>query len=174
MRENIVFPITMGLTDGVITVLMLASADFLGPSVMTVDLALRIAFGSAFVGTLSFFIAEYSRLRFQLIRASRQLTMHSPESLIRSDLGAKIFMESLAGTLLSGTFGFVGALIPLSVDVIDPAFGLVAILSAYFVLAAMGLAIGNISSGNKYKWMAALILLGLIVTTVGNFVSIIH
>ena len=59
MRENLVFPITMGLTDGVITVLMLASADFLGPSVMTVDLALRIAFGSAFVGTLSFFIAEY-------------------------------------------------------------------------------------------------------------------
>ena len=174
MRENLVFPITLGLTDGVITVLMLASADFLGPSVMTVDLAVRIAFGSAFVGTLSFFIAEYSRLRFQLIRASRQLSMNSPESLIKSDLGAKIFIESLAGTLLSGSFGFVGALIPLSVDVIEPTFGFVAILSAYFVLAAMGLAIGNISSGNRYKWMAALICLGFIVTGVGKFISIVY
>jgi len=174
LRENLVFPLTMGLTDGVITVLMLASADFLGPSVMTVDLAVRISFGSAFVGTLSFFIAEYSRLRFQLIRASRQLTMNSPESLIKSDLGTKIFVESLAGTLLSGSFGFIGALIPLSVDVIDPKMGFIAILSAYIVLATMGLAIGGISSGNKYKWMAALVLLGLIVTTVGNFISIVH
>lgn len=174
MREDLVFPVTMGLTDGVITVLMLASADFLGPSVMTVDLAVRISFGSAFVGTLSFFIAEYSRLRFQLIRASRQLTMNSPESLIKSDLGMKIFFESIAGTLLSGSFGFIGALIPLSVDVFDPKMGFIAILSAYIVLATMGLTIGGISSGNKYKWMAALVLLGLIVTAVGNFISIVH
>lgn len=174
MRENIIFPITMGLTDGVITVLMLASADFLGPSFMTVDLATRIAFGSAFVGTLSFFIAEYSRLRSQLMRASQHLTMNPDDSLVKTDLGTRIVIESLGGTFLAGAFGFLGALIPLFVDVVWSTAGYLAIVSAYLVLAIMGIAISSVSSGKRYKWMTSLIVLGVAVTIVGKFISIVN
>lgn len=173
MRDDILFPVTLGLTDGIITVLMLASADFLGPSNMSVLLALRIAFGSAFVGTLSFFIAEYSRLRSELTRASQQLTMRSSNRLVKTDLGTRILVESLGGTLLSGSFGFVGALIPLLFDVFLPAEGYMAILSAYLVLAFMGMGIARISSGNRLRWMGSLIVLGITVTMVGKFIAIV-
>lgn len=69
---------------------------------------------------------------------------------------------------MKGSFGFIGALIPLSLDVTEATRGFIAIFSGYFVLAAMGSAIGSISSGNRHKWMAALIFLGIILTVVKN------
>ncbi|MEM0156378.1 MAG: hypothetical protein QW597_07265 [Thermoplasmataceae archaeon] len=173
MRDDILFPVTLGLTDGIITVLMLASADFLGPSNMTVTLAVRIAFGSAFVGTLSFFIAEYSRLRSELTKVSQHLTMRPSNRLIKTDLGTRILIESLGGTLLSGSFGFIGALIPLLFDVILPAEGYLAIISAYLVLAIMGMGIASVSSGNRLRWIMSLIILGATVTVVGKFIAIV-
>ena len=98
-KPNFLFPLTLGLSDGIITTLMLISNSIIHESYIGTNLALRVAFGSAFVGGFSYFIAEYTRLRSEISRTSKQLILRSPSYLIRSKIGRDILIESVLGTL---------------------------------------------------------------------------
>ncbi len=112
MRPRLLFPVTIGLSDGIITSLMIAASRMAEPSSVSAYFALRVAAGSAIVGMFSFFVAEYSRLRNELSRSSRQLGYPSPSFLLRTRLGRSILVEAITGTSASGVSGFTGALIP--------------------------------------------------------------
>ena len=81
MKYSLLFPATIGLADGIITALVLVTGSILSGAGLSPGLSERVAFGSAFVGTFSFFIAEYSRLRGEINKTSRQLNLSSPRLL---------------------------------------------------------------------------------------------
>lgn len=174
MRLKLIFPITIGLSDGIITALMLVSGDILRGTQIYLGLAFRVAYGSSFVGTFSYFIAQYSELRGELSRTSRQLNLKSPTYLIRSKLGRDIVFESVAGAASAGLFGFVGALIPLATSVFIPADPMFAIISAEATLAVLGLGIGKAVRGNYIFWVVMMFVIGIVVAWAGDYLYLVR
>ncbi len=166
-KPNFLFPFTLGLSDGIITTLMLISNSIIHESYIGTNLALRVAFGSAFVGGFSYFIAEYTRLRSEISRTSKQLVLRSPSYLIKSKIGHDILIESVAGTALSVGSGFLGSMVPLSFSIILPTYGLISIMVAIGALSIMGLGIAKSVRGSYIFWLMTMIALGVIVTYIG-------
>lgn len=172
-KENLVFPLTLGLSDGIITTLMLISRTIIHGDLPGFNLAFRVAFGSAFVGGFSFFIAEYSRLRGEISRTSRQLMLRSPSYLIRSKIGKDILLEAVSGTGASIISGFSGSMIPLSFAALFPGMSIFAIYIADGSLALLGAGIAKSVSGNYIFWIFTMFLLGIVVTILGNFLNLV-
>ncbi len=174
MRFKPLFPITIGLSDGIITALMLVSGDILRGEYVYLGLALRVAYGSSFVGTFSYFIAQYSELRGELSRTSRQLNLRSSSYLLKSKLGRDIIFESVLGAASAGFFGFVGALIPLLPDVLIPNMPLFAIGFSEASLAVLGIGIGRAVRGNYIFWIILMASIGLLVAWAGNYLFLVQ
>ncbi len=172
-NSNIIFPLTLGLSDGIITTLMLISRTVIEGNFSGIDLAFRIAFGSSFVGGFSFFIAEYSKLRGEISHSSRQLMLRSPSYLVKSRIGKDILVESVAGTGASILSGFVGAMLPLSLAILFPTRGLIAIYLADGAMALLGAGIAKSVNGNYIFWIITMFVLGIAVTVLGNFLNLV-
>jgi VIT1/CCC1 family predicted Fe2+/Mn2+ transporter len=173
MNTKIFFPIAIGVTDGIITTLMLVSALIIHHLYIDISLAIRVAFGSAFVGTFSYFIAEYSSMRVQLSRESRHLNLSSPAYLLRSQPGRDILKESVLYTSLTGICSFSGSFIPLIFEVLIPSNGYIAITVAVLALAMTGFVISRSISGNPFFWVTLMVFLGVIVSVIGNALQLI-
>lgn len=172
-RQALLFPFTLGLSDGVITTLMLIARTLIYSEPIGLNLALRVAFGSAFVGGFSFFIAEYSRLRGEISRTSRQLNLRSPSYLIRGKIGRDIMLESVAGTSISVLSGFTGSMIPLAFSVLVPQDGRLSVIVAILSLAALGAGVGKSVKGNYIFWIITMMALGVIVSAIGFFLHLV-
>ncbi len=172
-KSVLTFPLTLGLSDGIITTLMLISHTILHGNLISAGLALRVAFGSAFVGGFSFFIAEYSRLRGEISRTSKQLMLRSPAYLIRSRIGRDILVESVTGTGASVLSGFIGSLLPLAIAVAFPRTGAYAVYTADGVLAFLGAGIAKSVSGNYVFWIMTMFILGVSVSLMGDFLNLV-
>lgn len=172
-KQTLLFPFTLGLSDGIITTLMLISRSLIYGDPIGLNLALRVAFGSAFVGGFSFFIAEYSRLRGEISRTSKQLNLRSPAYLIRGKIGRDIMIESVAGTSISVLSGFSGSMIPLAFSVLVPQDGRLSVVVAVLSLAALGAGIGKSVKGNYFFWVLTMVFLGVIVTAIGYYLHLV-
>ena len=172
-KQNLLFPFTLGLSDGIITTLMLISRSLIYGDVIGINLALRVAFGSAFVGGFSFFIAEYSRLRGEISRTSKQLNLRSPAYLIRGKIGRDIMLESVLGTTISVLSGFSGSMIPLAFSVLVPSDGRISVVVAILSLAALGAGISKSVKGNYFFWIVTMVVLGFIVTSIGFYLHLV-
>ncbi|HEY7536057.1 MAG TPA: hypothetical protein VH878_08950, partial [Thermodesulfobacteriota bacterium] len=73
-----VFALVIGLVDGILTALTLAGGKVLNTrdSIET-TLVLRISMAAALSGAFIFFVAEYVRLRGELVHAERHLNLTS-------------------------------------------------------------------------------------------------
>ena len=167
------FPLTLGLSDGIITTLMLVSRTLLSHEAIGIDLALRVSSGSAFVGGFSFFVAEYSRLRGEISRTSRHLVLRSPRYLIRGKIGREILVEAISGTVISVFAGFGGSLIPLFSGVYLPGSSILPVGIGILALAFLGGGIGKSVSGNYYFWIFSMVVIGIIVTVLGDFLNLV-
>lgn len=172
-KQNLLFPFTLGLSDGVITTLMLIARTLISANALSLNLALRVAFGAAFVGGFSFFIAEYSRLRGEISRTSRQLNLRSPAYLIRGKIGRDIMLESVLGTTISVLSGFTGSMIPLAFAILVPEDGVLSIVVAIVSLSALGAGISKSVKGNYLFWILTMSILGMIVTLVGFYLNLV-
>ena len=172
-KGSLTFPLTLGLSDGIITTLMLISRAILTGTLPGFNLALRVAFGSAFVGGFSFFIADYSRLRSEISRTSRQLMLRSPMYLIRGKIGKDILLESVAGTSASVFSGIMGSMLPLTVAIVYHGSGALPIYIADAALALLGAGIAKSVRGNYLFWIFAMFVVGIIVTFLGDFLNLV-
>lgn len=172
-KLNILFPFTLGLSDGIITTLMLISRSLLAGESLQSGLAFRVAFGAAFVGAFSFFIAEYSRLREEISRTSRQLVLRSPSYLIRGKIGKDILVESVIGTAISAATGFTGSMIPLAFSILLPQYGTISVLVAIGSLAALGAGIGRSVKGNYIFWVLTMLIVGMLVSIIGFYLNLV-
>ncbi|WP_393972189.1 hypothetical protein OXIME_000805 [Oxyplasma meridianum] len=173
MKYSLLFPATIGLADGIITALMLVTGSILSGQGISPGLSERVVLGSAFVGVFSFFIAEYSSLRGEINKASRQLNLSSPRSLLKGKIGRDIFIEALVSTSISGVCGYVGAGIPLFINYLFPKNGLIPIISAILAMGALGAGIAKAVSGRYTLWIVAMLIVATLIAIIGNFLRIV-
>jgi predicted membrane protein (TIGR00267 family) len=113
-RGDYAFALVIGLVDGILTALILAAGKVVAAreSIHLSDL-LRVAVVASISAAFTFFVAQYSRFRHELVHAERHLTLGSRGPLVKTRLGHAVFIESIVGSVISGTCSFIGAVLPL-------------------------------------------------------------
>lgn len=174
-RSEQLFPAVIGLMDGVLTALTLAAGKILaGPSAaLTVSLALRIAFGAAASGAFIFYVAEYARLRKEIVHAERHLSLRSRGQLAVSHLGRAVIKDAALGALVSCGLNFLGALCPLLPAAIWPRAPWVALAAALLALALLGAGLARVVYGRSIAWAATLGLVGAALLVLGIEIHIV-
>ncbi len=168
MKQNYLFALVLGVTDGIFAALTLAAGRVINSSEpIELSFACRIAVAGSVSGLFVFFAAEYSRLRGELSHAERHLNLMPRGKLATTHLGQAILRDALKAALISGGGSFCGALFPLLVSGLlgEPSF--VAIVAAILTLGLLGAGVARAIYGNPLRWAAAFMLIGMILTMVG-------
>ena len=113
--------VAMGLADGILSALLLASGRLLGSDRgVDASLALRVAAGALATSGFVFYVGRYAELRGRLMHAERQLNLTSRGRLATTHLGRAVLFEALGDAAVSGASCFAGALLPLSLSAALP------------------------------------------------------
>jgi predicted membrane protein (TIGR00267 family) len=173
-RESLL-PVVLGFSDGIMTALTLAAGRLTSRAQpVTAGLALRIALAALGSGAFVFFIARYAELRRELIRSERQLNLTSHGRLAASHLGKAALREAALSALLSSVAALCGALVPLMVAAIFPAFRWASILAALVTLALLGFGLGRLVHGRTTYWSAGLVAGGAALSLLGVYLKIVN
>jgi predicted membrane protein (TIGR00267 family) len=165
-RHENIFALVIGLTDGILTALTLASGRVVNSTgAISIGLALRIAAASSISGVFVFFTAEYVRQRGALVHAERQLSLTS--HLAATQLGRAALRDTLWGAAISSTCNFLGALLPLIAGALSPGFSWLAIAVGLLALSLLGVAAARFTYGNPALWASALVVAGGLLTLAG-------
>ena len=162
----------IGLIDGLITALIIASNAILSKNVIPFPTALRIAGGSSIVGATSYLVAEYGRMRTDMVRIARHLNPETLRSSKNRSVRIRILMESISGGGIALSFGFIGALIPLgsySIFNMDP---VISMTITFIALSITGIYMGHEAEGSALMWIIALNSVGILMLLLGNFLRI--
>jgi predicted membrane protein (TIGR00267 family) len=162
-----IFALLLGIIDGILTALTLAAGRIISEEMISLTLALRIAFATSLTSSFVFFIAEYTQLRQELITVEKQLNITSRGKLATTNLGKKVFKDSMISTSVTIIFGFIGALIPLLADALFPKAAWVAIIISLAALGILGIRIASSIYANKLAWALSLMTCGIILSIVG-------
>lgn len=171
-REH-VFPVVLGLTDGILTALTLGSGHlFPGASPLSLALSLRIAAASSVSGIFVFFAAEYSRARRELVHAEQQLNLARHGHLATTQLGRAVIRETILAGLLSSSCSFAGAFLPLAVGAVLPDPPWISATVALLALGVLGVAVSRSIYGRWLYWSLGLILAGATLTVIGALLHV--
>jgi VIT1/CCC1 family predicted Fe2+/Mn2+ transporter len=168
------FPLVLGLIDGILTTLTLASGRVIrGTDDLTWGLALRIAGASSLASGFVFFAAEYTRVRGTLVREGRQLNLPVRGHLASTRMGRAGLQDAAGRAALSSGANLVGAFVPLLVAVLYPRYSWVSILIALGLLAGLGLLVARAVAGRWVRWSAGLALAGFALAMIGAEINIV-
>ena len=169
------FALLLGLIDGILTVLALATGHVLNHSAgpITLWFSLKVAFATAASGACIYFFSEYSRQRQGLIHAEKQLNLATHGKLATTQLGRQILKETLWGILVSSVFSFFGGMLPLSIAMLIPHAQWIAIVVALFMLLLLGIGIASLVYGNAFTWSLSLVLAGGLIAFIGYTLNVV-
>jgi hypothetical protein len=160
--------VVMGLADGILTALLLASGRLLGRGEpMTGGLAVRVAVGAMATGAFIFYVGRYAELRGMLIRAERRLNLTSRGRLATTRLGRAVLVEALEDSAVSGIASFGGAMLRLLLAVGAPSVPALAIIASVAMLAVMGAALARVVAGSMPRWVGGLAAGGAAMVALG-------
>jgi len=167
-------PVVLGLSDGVLTALTLATGSLVDPGRhISMSMAMRISASAFATGAFVFLVARYSQLRAELVVAERQLNLTSHGRLASSKLGRAILREAILAAALSSVSSFVGAMIPLIVAALVPAHGWAALVAALITLALLGAGLAKVSFGSPWYWSSTLVAGGVVLSILGAQLRIV-
>lgn len=168
------FALLLGLIDGILTVLALATGHVLrAQGSITLGLALKVAFATSLSGACIYFFSEYSRQRHRLVHAETELNLASHGRLATTHLGRQILKETAIGMLVSSICNFLGAMLPLISAILFPEKQWIAILIALVMLIALGVGISRLVYGKAILWCASLFVAGILVSLVGYKLNVV-
>lgn len=166
------FAAVIGVTDGILTALTLASGHFASGTRPGMGLSLRIAAGSALCGIFVFYTAEYARLRRRLVDAEKQLNLWNRGHFATTRLGHRVRIEAVFSAVVSSSANFLGALLPLWCGTLLPGPAVLAILPSILALGVLGFVLAMTIHGNRLYWTSALMISGLLLAYVGTWLNI--
>jgi len=174
LNQDRAFAISIGLVDGLITSLMITAYAIVYHYPISSIQSLHIAFGSSFVGAISYFIAEFSKLSQNEFRVSKALKpgIKVPPS-VKRNLRERNLRESMYGGSASLIMGFVGASIPLFSYTTFQDSAFLSLGLSYLTLALFGTYTSKRSGGSYTKWILGLVALGVLMTLVGAMLRIV-
>lgn len=167
------FPIVLGLTDGIITSLVFTAGLLDRSSAITLILILRISIGSSVIGAFSFFIANYTELREELITVGTKLNPAKPTHLLESSQGIRIVSESIVEASLALGSGFLGAFLTLFPAYAFPEVGILSLSLALAILSILGVLISRYLYGGPFRWALIFVIVGLITILLGMYLNIV-
>lgn len=172
-RGRILLPVALGLADGVLNALTLASASLVGNNVhVTVGLAVRISIAALVTAGFSVFVGTYSEERGGLRHAARQVNLDNEAALVDTRLGQIATRRALTQATLASASSMLGALVPLLIAAELPGPGWIAAVVAVCALGVLGVGLAWTALGNRLLWATVLIIGGVAVTGVGLWISI--
>ncbi len=161
-------PLVLGLTDGLLNALTLAGASLVGRgSPITNSLAARVAVVALVTAAFSVFVSDYAERRGQLVRASRELNLHSRGHLATTRLGHLALFRSLRAMVVACAASFAGAALPLLAGAALPHLSWAVVVLAIGSLAGLGATLGKVLAGRMGLWAAAMGVGGIAVTWIG-------
>ena len=168
------FPYVLGLVDGMLTALTLASGKLMGGSRgFDSMMAVRISVASAVSGAFVFFAAEYTRLRGGLTRAERELSLRKGGRLASTRLGHWALWNALSGAVVSSTCNFGGALFPLLTAALLPKPVWLSVGVTVLALALLGSLVAHTVHGSKARWGTGLAVAGGALAYVGTKLRVV-
>lgn len=166
--RSYIFPLTTGLTDGILTALTFGAAKvFASHEPLTSSVMFRLATAAAVSAAFVFFVADYARLRLELVNAERHLTLTARGQLATTRLGRSVFYESFRGMTVSGVSSFCGAVFPLLFAVLSPRTPWLVMIASVVALGVLGATLGRSLYGSALRWAIALIIIGAALAWVG-------
>lgn len=161
-------PLALGLSDGILNALVLASSAVLRGTVgMSVTLAVRISIVALVTAVFTMFVAEYAQLRSELARAEHQLNLTSSGRLATGRLGRTVRFEAIQAAALAGGCSFLGSLTPLMIGAFLPERPWLPLAAAVVALGGLGLILARVVNGCPLRWAAAMMLGGLVAALIG-------
>jgi VIT1/CCC1 family predicted Fe2+/Mn2+ transporter len=165
-------PLSLGISDGIINALTLASSAVIHGRGLTISLALRVAAAALISSVFTVFVAEYGQLRAELARAERELSFTRSGRLAAGHLGRQVAREAAAASAVASGASFAGALVPLLIGAAIAAYSWSAILVAVGALGGLGGALASAVGGRRRRWIIAMIVMGLLVAAVGEVLDL--
>ena len=168
IRYERLLPIVLGVADGILNALTLASASLLTQDgAIGVGLAIRVAIAAFATAAFVFFVAQYADYRGQLVTAARHMSLRTSRRLTSTGIGSAIMRDAFAGTLITGCASFPGALIPLLIAAFIPSASWIAVPIAIAMLAALGAIVARVIDGAVLRWSIVLAAGGVLMTGIG-------
>jgi predicted membrane protein (TIGR00267 family) len=173
--QNQLFAVLLGLIDGILTVLTLATGKILDKpqEAFSLGLAMRVALVTSVSGACMYFISEYSKQRIRLIHAEKELNFTQHGKFVTTNLGKQILKETIQSVFISGSCSFLGAFIPMSGAVFFPRAAWLSMAIALLILALLGWNVAKMVYGNVFTWVVCLFLAGLVVSFIGYKLHVI-
>ncbi|GAA4185414.1 hypothetical protein GCM10022252_15760 [Streptosporangium oxazolinicum] len=163
----------LGLTDGILNALVLATATILRGGHASIEVGLKVATVALVTAIFAVYVAQYSELRTQLARAGRQLNLTSRGRLATTHLGRAVIREALVATAVAGTASFSGSLLPLLAGALLPGPSWLPLAISLVVLGLLGAGIGSVVGGSPPRWSGALMIGGALVAALGYQLRIV-
>lgn len=161
-------PLALGLSDGLLNALVLASGTLLQrKGGLDVLLGVRVGLAALVTAAFAIYAATYADLRAQLARASRQLNLARRGYLATTRLGRAVAREALWAMAIASLASFLGAFAPLAVGALLPGPAWIPVAAAVGALVLLGTVLGAVVGGNRVRWAAGLAAGGVIVAAVG-------
>jgi VIT1/CCC1 family predicted Fe2+/Mn2+ transporter len=170
------FAAVLGITDGILTALTLASARIIQANShhsFPLSLAVRVATASALAGGVVFFTAELAQRNFELVHAERELNLAARGYLATTRLGHFVLVESLGAATVVTASTFLGAFLPLLLGATFREFPWTPIGFAIALLGILGALIGRVTYRSKFRWATALMGTGGALTFLGVWLHIV-
>lgn len=166
--------IAAGTVDGILNAVILASGRLLNAANhIDVAFGLRVGVASSLTTVFVFFVAHYAELRSELVRAERQLSLGADRHLAASQLGRWAVRESVAGALLAGVCGLVGAALPLILTALLPGPRWLGLCITILFLGALGAALAKSFHGSSLVWALLLMLGGIVLVGAGAWLHVV-
>lgn len=162
----------IGLIDGLITALIIASNAILSDLSMPFSAAIRISGASSMVGATSYLVAEYGKMRTDMVRIARHLNPVTLKSSKNRSVQLRILLDSILGGSVALSFGFMGSMIPLGFYSLFGSNPLISIVVTFIALSVTGIYMGYEAEGSALMWIIALDTVGILMLILGNYLRI--
>lgn len=171
-RVRLLLPLSLGLGDGILNALTLASAAVLHGRGLNLWLATRVGIVAFVTSIFTVFVAEYAELRAELVRAERELSLTQSGRLAAGSLGRQVAREGVEAALVASVSSFIGAIIPLLLGVVLRHYSWTALALAIAALGGLGASLATAVGGSRLRWIIAMMISGAIVAVIGTVLDI--
>jgi VIT1/CCC1 family predicted Fe2+/Mn2+ transporter len=170
--RRFLLPLSLGIADGIINALTLASATVIHGTGLTISLALRVAAVALISSIFTVFVATYGELRAELARAERELSFTQSGRLAAGQLGRQVAREAAAASAVASGASFVGALTPLLIGAALADYSWTALIVAVAALGALGAALATAVGGRRSRWIITMMVMGIAVAAAGTYLNV--
>lgn len=171
-RRRLLLPISLGIADGILNALTLASAAVLHGRGLDAWLAVRVGIVAFVSAIFTVFVAEYAQLRAELARSEHELSLTVSGRLASGALGRQVVREATEAAIVASLFSFLGAIVPLLVGVALRDYSWTALVVAIAGLGGLGASLATAVGGRRPRWIIALMVCGCIVAAIGTMLDI--